>query len=62
MPIGIPGWPELAACTPSAANMRIVLAASFSKVLSKGFSNSGIDFVCAVIWHKSFRSKVWKGF
>ena len=29
MPIGIPGWPELAFCTPSAASMRITLAARF---------------------------------
>jgi hypothetical protein len=26
MPIGIPGWPELAACTASIANARIALA------------------------------------
>ena len=30
MPIGEPGWPELAACTASMHNVRIVLMANFS--------------------------------
>ena len=30
MPIGEPGWPELAACTASMHSVRIVLMASFS--------------------------------
>jgi hypothetical protein len=30
MPIGEPGWPELAACTASMHSVRIVLMATFS--------------------------------
>ncbi len=42
MPMGIPGWPELAACTPSADNMRMVLTA----LRSKSGSRSGVVDVC----------------
>ena len=38
MPIGMPGWPELAFCTASMASARMALAMSASETAASGFS------------------------
>jgi hypothetical protein len=42
MPIGIPGWPEFAACTASMAKARIALASSAVSAAAAGTGTAAV--------------------